>query len=110
MRWLKRPFYLFLFVLWLAVMLFPCMAFTLAMNQQVQVGQNERSHVRLFLLQETDSEGVGMVWKRPLLSQAGCYKTSVNYLMWQGDGENVAYCECVDPQGSLTRLEAPACR
>lgn len=111
MRWLRRLLYLMLLALWLTVMLFPCMAFSLAMNQQVQVGQSERSHARVFLLQEAEKEGVGVVWKRPFLSQSGCYKTSVNYLMWRGDGENVSYCECPDPQsGGMVRLETSACR
>lgn len=111
MRWLRRFFYFFLFVIWLSVMLFPCMAFSLAMNQQVQVGQSERSHARVFLLQDEGNEGVGVVWKRPFLAQTGCYKTSVSYLMWQGVGENVTYCECLDLQSNnLVRLAAPDCR
>jgi hypothetical protein len=109
MRWLRRLSLFFLFALWLGVMLFPCMAFSLAMNQQVQVGQTESSHVRIFLLQEANNEGVGLEWKRPLRSSAQCYKTSINYLMWQGIGENVAFCECPDPPtGSITRLD-PSC-
>jgi hypothetical protein len=111
MRWLRRLLYFFLFFLWLGVALFPCMAFSLAMNQQAQIGQSEGSHVRVFLLQEAKNEGVGVVWKRPLLSQSACYKTTVSYLMWVGQGENVAYCECPDPQtGEFTRLDGQSCR
>lgn len=111
MRWLRRLLYFLAFTLWLMVMLLPCMAFSLAMNQQIQIGQSEGSHLRLFLLQEADKEGVGMVWKRPFLLQTACYKTNVAYLMWAGEGENVAFCECPTPQiEGAAQLRLQSCR
>jgi len=107
MRWLRRFVYFLLFFLWLAIMFFPCMAFTLSMQQQIEWGDSEGSHVRIFLLQEREKEGVGVEWKRPSGFNSNCHKTSINYLMWVGEGDNTAYCQCVDPQTGDTLLRDP---
>jgi len=110
MRWLRRLSYLVFIVFWLAVMLFPCTAFTLAMQQQIQLGDSAGSHMRVFLLQESEKEGVGLEWERPYRPQAGCYVTTVSYLMWAGEGENVAYCQCQDPQtGDIVPANPQTC-
>ncbi|MBK8987862.1 MAG: hypothetical protein IPM39_17640 [Chloroflexi bacterium] len=111
MRWLRRFVYLLIFSVWLMVMIFPCMAFTLAMEQQIALGQEESSHIRIFLLQEPKKEGVAVEWKRPSTRQSNCLKTSVTYLMWVGEGENTVYCQCIDPQTGQTRSADPqTCR
>lgn len=98
MRWLRRLSYLIFLAFWLIVMFFPCMAFTLAMQQQIQVGEANGRHLRIFLLQEGGNEGVGVEWERPYRPQSNCFITTVSYLMWAGKGENTAYCQCLDPQ------------
>lgn len=111
MRWLRRLAYFVFFMLWLGVMLFPCMAFTLAMQQQIQIGSSEGSHLRVFLLQEEDTEGVGIEWERPYLrAQATCHITTVAYMLWAGEGENAVYCQCQDPQtGTFSPAPAQSC-
>ena len=64
-RWLKRFFVAVLLMVWLLIMLFPCMAFSLAMRTEIQIGSNPDNHVRVFLVSEELGEGIGMEWKRP---------------------------------------------
>lgn len=92
-RWLKKLLLAILLVVWLLIMLFPCMAFNLAMRTEMQVGNN----VRIFLVSEKHGEGVGVEWKRPFsATNAHCMQTAVNYFMWAGEGEPVVYCQCTD--------------
>ncbi|MBE2220567.1 MAG: hypothetical protein IAF02_03450 [Anaerolineae bacterium] len=92
-RWLKRLLVVVFLAVWLVVMLFPCMAFRLAMQTEVQVGSN----VRVFLVSEKSAEGVGVEWKRPFSStDQQCVQTAVTYFMWVGEGENVTFCQCAD--------------
>ena len=67
-RWLKRFFGAVLLIVWLLIMLFPCMAFSLAMRTEIQIGRNPDSHVRIFLVSEELEEGIGVEWKRPFSS------------------------------------------
>jgi hypothetical protein len=94
-RWLRRLLYLILFIIWLLFMAFPFVAFRLATNGQVQIG--DESHLRLFLVQETDANGLGVEWRRQLFQPDNCLRTSVGFLMWEGDSEGVTYCQCYDP-------------
>lgn len=99
-RWLRRFGYLLFVIIWLMIMCFPTFAFTLAMRQQLQLGGSPGNHLRFFLVQEEQADGIGVEWARPLLGQPGCTKTSINYLFWEGDAanQNVSFCQCVDPQ------------
>lgn len=92
-RWLKRFFVAILLMGWLLIMLFPCMAFSLALRTEIQIGSN----VRVFLVSEEAGEGIGMEWQRPFSSSSTqCIETAVTYLMWAGEGEPVVYCQCTD--------------
>ena len=96
-HWLKRLLIAVLLVVWLLIMLFPCMAFSLAMRTELQLGSNPNNHVRLFLVSEELGEGIGVEWKRPFSStNAQCTQTAVNYIMWVGEGEDVVFCQCTD--------------
>ena len=95
-RWLRRFIYLLVTLAWLCVMSFPVVAFILAIQGQIQVGNDVR-HLRLFMLQEPDVQGIGFEWTRPLRQQPPCSRTTVNYLLWEGEGEDVAFCQCYDP-------------
>jgi hypothetical protein len=108
MRWLRYLMYVALFGVWLALMFFPCLAFSLAMQQEIQAGGSDGAHVRLFLLQEAEKEGVGIEWQRPLPLTDGCYKTAVTYVMWAGEGENITYCAC--PPTSYSTLSSEEIR
>ena len=94
-RWLRRLLYLVAFIVWLLLMAFPFIAFTLATNGELRLG-NE-SYLRLFLVQEAEANGVGFEWRRELFQPDDCLRTSVNFLMWEGESERVSYCQCFDP-------------
>jgi hypothetical protein len=99
-RWLRRFGYLFIFIIWLIIMSFPAVAFVLATQGQLQLGSSEQRHLRLFLLEDSEAEGVGIEWARAARGHAGCVRTSVNYIMWAGTSEqkNVSFCQCFDPR------------
>ncbi|GAB4272437.1 MAG: hypothetical protein Kow0080_18890 [Candidatus Promineifilaceae bacterium] len=92
--WGRRLLYLTGLLIWLGFMAFPVVAFFLATNGQVVVGDNGRSHIRLFLVQEDGGSGVGIEWARRSHQDNACQKTSVNYLLWEGKGESAVYCQC----------------
>lgn len=94
-QWLRRLLYFVVFVIWLLFMVFPFVAFTLATNGQLQLG-NER-YLRIFLVQETEANGVGVEWRRGLFQPNDCLRTSIAFLMWEGNSEGVSYCQCYDP-------------
>ena len=91
-RWLRRVVYLLIIVVWLVVMSLPVLAFSLAGQGELWLGDQ----VRLFLVQEPTAEGVGVEWTRPLRAQPACARTTVTYIMWAGQSENTAYCRCLD--------------
>ena len=76
-------------------MVFPFVAFKLATNGEMQIG-NE-SYLRLFLVQETEANGVGFEWRREAFQVDNCLRTSLGYLMWEGESEGASYCQCFDP-------------
>lgn len=107
--WLRRLFYAFLLLFWLALVLFPGFAFILAANGQIELGDDPQRHLRIFLISETDAGGVGIERARPVRDPAGCAETSVSYLMWQGEGESVRFCQCYDEQGGVIFTRSAAC-
>lgn len=98
--WFRRLLYLVGLLIWLGFMVFPVVAFFLATSGQVMVGDNGRSHLRLFLVQEDDGSGVGIEWARRSRQDDACLKTSVNYVLWEGEGETAVYCQCQAENGS----------
>ena len=101
-RWPRRLLYSVILLVWLVVMSLPLVAIVLASRGELDIG-SERRHVRLFMVQEDESQGVGIQWTRPRLFEPDCLKTNLNYVMWVGEGENATYCQCADAQtGALT--------
>ena len=95
-RWLRRLLYLLIVLIWLLIMLFPLLAFTLATTGEMNWGQEGERQVRLFLLQEKDTEGVGLQVSRPQTDNPSCVNTRVSYFLWQGTGQNSHHCACAD--------------
>jgi hypothetical protein len=112
-QWSRRAGYLLVVLLWLIFVSLPVVAFFLATQGQVEIGGNN-SNLRLFLIQDTDTQGLGLQWTRPFdnsnLESAECAQTSLRYFLWEGDasGQNVNYCQCVDSQ-SQDPLPVDAC-
>jgi hypothetical protein len=84
-------------VIWLFFISLPLFAFLLAARQEIKIGSST-NHLRFFLVSEKEAEGIGIEVSRLLSSVPACTQTSVGYLMWLGEPDNVTYCECMDPQ------------
>jgi len=107
--WLRRLLYFLLLLIWLLIMSFPLVAVILATQGQLEIGNEGAGvHVRLFLVQESDQEGVGVEWSSPVGAE-GCRQGRIAYVMWEGDGVNARYCTCVDTSGSVISSEPGAC-
>lgn len=107
--WLRRLAYLFLFLLWLLVISLPLLAVLLATQKEIRIGDGPRSHLRIFLVQEQRSEGVGLEWRRRSGNEKECSETTLAYLMWEGEGVNTTYCQCYNEEGDVIRSETNAC-
>lgn len=116
--WLKRLLIVAFLILWLVLLSLPAVAFIIAARGQIQLGDTSGPHVRVFLLQDAEAEGIGLERARrvepPLEAlDASCLRTSVRYWLWSGDNgadENVDFCQCTGPDGGvLTDIVPPAC-
>jgi hypothetical protein len=95
---LRRLLYLALVILWLLIMALPFVAFTLAARGQILLGDQAEAHTRLFLLNDEDKQGVGLEWVRSAGDESHCWSGRVLYFLWQGEGQNATFCQCLDPQ------------
>ncbi|MCA9961181.1 MAG: hypothetical protein R3E31_24325 [Chloroflexota bacterium] len=107
--WLRRFLYLFILIIWLIAITFPFFAVFLASQGEIQLGSNSQRHVRVFLVQERSAQGVGIEWTRPLRESPTCMQTQINYMMWEGVGENVTYCQCTDSTGATLPVDTTIC-
>ena len=114
--WLRRGLMLLFALFWLAIILTPTLAFILARNGQVQIGEMDSRHWRLFMLQDADTEGIGLERAKPVDAPADmaesvkCLKTTIDYWMWRGEGMPAAYCQCADSTtGAVVDVTPPAC-
>ncbi len=96
-HWLRRLIYLLIIIVWLIIMSFPIFALVLASNQQIQLGSDPNRHLRVFLVDVDEASGIGIEWARNARSNNTCTKTSVNYILWEGEAESVTFCQCYDP-------------
>lgn len=85
-------------IIWLFLISLPLFALTLAARQQITIGSEEDNHLRIFLLQEKDAEGIGIELARPFSADPFCIQTTVRYFMWTGEPEDTTFCQCFDPQ------------
>lgn len=106
---LRRLAYALVLLIWLLIMLFPVVAVVLATQGEIQVGKETDSHIRLFLLQERENEGVGIEWTRRVREPAQCAQSSLIYLLWKGEGDNATYCQCYDEAGAIIVSRPGAC-
>lgn len=105
---LRRFVYLLIVIVWLLIMSVPVLAVMLATQREVQIGDTQR-HFRLFLIQESDSEGISVDLTRPAGGGRRCAQSNVIYLMWKGSGENTVYCQCYDENGAVISSERVSC-
>lgn len=90
-------------LLWSLFMLFPMFLFLLAINGEIALwhGGNfpeNESHplLQVKLLSEIQTRGLNITASYVAESSetAACVQTDVRYLLWQGRGENISYCDC----------------
>lgn len=91
MKWIRRLVYLVLILIWLAIMIFPTVAFTLARR-----GEMNMFGRRAFLLQTDTFAGVGFQWERNVRGEPACEQVVVVYVAWEGEGEPAVSCACTD--------------
>lgn len=118
--WARRLLMLSILLIWLAIMILPALAFILARNGQFQIGRADDRHWRVFLIQEAETEGLGLERSSrvPPPDNAGeparCLRTTVGYWLWSGEASNAdyttAYCQCFDAtSGDVLDMVPPAC-
>ena len=90
-------------VLWLLLLLFPCVAIALVSQGEItaQLGDVPGQNLRIWLIQDATQRGIGIA--RPSVhtdSNANvCLQTDTSFLMWMGKGASTSYCECYAHDG-----------
>ena len=109
-RFIRPLAYLTFILAWLIVMSLPVVAFLLATRGEIQLGSNARSGVRVFLVQESEAQGIGVEWSRRHGDAVECARTTLRYFFWEGGepGQGVEYCRCYDTGSGLAQ-ESVAC-
>jgi hypothetical protein len=94
----RRLGYISVALIWLMIMCLPILAFVLAIRGELKLGNQEKSHVRLFMVKGAEEDGLGIEWSRKSDISSDCLRSSVRYLLWDGDAEdfNVDYCQCFE--------------
>lgn len=100
--------YLVFLLVWLFLISLPTFAFIFAVRGQVELGRTEGLYLRVFLVQEKDTEGVGIEFARPVSSQPTCLQTSVRYFLWAGQPQNATFCQCIDPRSNTLAQHSSA--
>jgi hypothetical protein len=108
-HWLRRLIYTLITLVWLFIMLLPVFAFVLAARGELRFGGSPQNQVRFFMVQQPDAAGVGMEWTRPLRQPDNCTRTSVRYLLWEGEGEPVNTCRCYTAAGDVIAPDQADC-
>ena len=97
---LRRFGYALIAITWLVLMALPILAFILAARGELMIGDDQSSNIRLFMVNEDEAKGIGFQRVKKAHSRSdGCYRTSVSYLLWEGQDSNlnISYCACLDP-------------
>jgi hypothetical protein len=108
-----------LLVFWFALLLVPCFCLVMATNQEIVIptGSLPGQHLRIWLIMEVDQRGLGISTANVVQSDenTACLETYNRFLLWQGQGDNVSFCECyaresADQAWSLMSMDEGTCR
>lgn len=83
-------------VLLLLLALLPYFGCRLITQGVLQFGNETGNFLNIFLLQEPDKEGLGVQWTRSFDDEAICTRSTVRYFMFDGEAENLDFCECTN--------------
>lgn len=90
-------------LLWIVVLLIPAFLFLLAVQGEVALWHGGDvpeggSHplLQVKLLMEIETRGLNITSSNVVKPEEGltCMQTHVRYVLWQGEGSNVSYCDC----------------
>lgn len=122
---IKRLGCIFALVIWFSILLLPCFFIVLATQQEIIVSQGRLpgQDLRIWLIMEANQRGLAFSSTstypaQGVEAQEGiCLQTNVSYFLWQGTGENSAYCDCYansgtneTPSWTLLTTEGNACQ
>jgi len=97
------------FLLWLTVMLTPCLAITLAIRGELEWRRGDYDSDRVWLIQERRQRGLGYQSERVVSDERAsggplCVRYSVRYFLWEGKieaGANNDFLECYETDGTV---------
>ena len=90
-------------VIWIILLLLPCLAIALISQGEiaVQLGNVPGQTLRVWLIQDATERGIGVA--RPTVrtneNSNVCLQTDTSFLLWMGKGEATSYCECYTNDG-----------
>jgi hypothetical protein len=90
-------------VIWVLLLLFPCLAIVLISQREitVQLGNVPGQSFRVWLIQDATERGLGI--SRPSVHTDAnanvCLQTDTSFLLWMGKGAPASYCECYTHDG-----------
>ena len=85
---------------WIVLFITPCVCFVpLFVNGEVDLSYGGRpgQEIRVFRVSEDEARGLGVSWGNVDIENddgSYCVQTEVRYLLWEGDAENVGFCQC----------------
>jgi hypothetical protein len=91
------------FVIWIVLLLFPCLAIALIAQGEVavQLGGVPGQSLRVWLIQDATERGLGIA--RPSVHADAnsnvCLQTDTSFLLWMGSSTSTSYCECYTHEG-----------
>lgn len=98
---------------WLLVLLIPGFLFLLAIQGEIVLWHGgdvpaSESHplLQVKLLMEIETRGLNITRSTPVTQSESetCMQTVVSYLLWQGEGSNVSYCDCYERANETWQL------
>jgi hypothetical protein len=100
-------------LLWMVVLLIPAFLFLLAIQGEVALWHSGdvpegESHplLQVKLLMEVETRGLNITSSNVVRQDdLTCMQTSVRYLLWQGEGNNVSYCDCYTRESNESAWE-----
>jgi len=86
-------------VLWILLLLFPCLAVVLISQGEIaiQLGNIPGQSFRVWLIQDAKERGLGIARPSVHSSAEGanvCLQTDTSFILWMGSGPPSSYCEC----------------
>ena len=101
----RRVLRFFFLLLWLVVILTPCLALTLASQGEIRLrsGPAPEEELRLWLVQDAQRAGLAISHASRRDSESRhCFQTEARFLLWRGqqlDEETATtFCSCYDKQ------------